>query len=347
MAIEHLAFLTPVAFPDVDAAAGMEANLALFAYAEDLGFQSGWVRQRHFENHLASAVVFLAAAAQRTRHLQLGTAVIPLGFERIFPLAEQLSVLDAIAGGRLEAGISSGQPVHGNIVGAAVIGEGWDRQSYGFEAVEDLLACLRGRQIGAADVLITSPNGIARRPQVRPHRPGVADRLWYGTMSRESTIRAAQAGLAITSAIVVKGAAEDDFQRIQTDMLRLYHEHFAGQRPRAMIGRTILPLDSADGAARRRLRDYAAGELTLSPAQGGFRKYQIPDYIGTSEQILDMLHRDQAVQAATELRIELPYDLPAEECRQLLYDFRTGVAPALGWTPPVRTTTPRPEGAAA
>ena len=91
VAIRHLAFLTPGNYADDDPAAGLEASLKLFELGEELGFDSAWVRQRHLERGVSSAPTFLAAASQRTRRIGLGTAVIQIGYENVFRLAEDLA----------------------------------------------------------------------------------------------------------------------------------------------------------------------------------------------------------------------------------------------------------------
>ena len=65
----------------------------LFELAEDLGYHSAWVRQRHLERGVSSAATFLAAATQRTSRIGLGSAVIQLGYESPFRLAEDLATL--------------------------------------------------------------------------------------------------------------------------------------------------------------------------------------------------------------------------------------------------------------
>lgn len=97
--IENLSFLTPGNYPDDDPAAGLEDTLRLFEFGERLGFDGAWIRQRHLEHGVGSAAVFLAAAGQRTSRIQLGTAVIPIGYESPFRLAEDLSMADVLSGG--------------------------------------------------------------------------------------------------------------------------------------------------------------------------------------------------------------------------------------------------------
>jgi alkanesulfonate monooxygenase SsuD/methylene tetrahydromethanopterin reductase-like flavin-dependent oxidoreductase (luciferase family) len=54
----------------------------------------------------------LAAASQRTSRIELGTAVIPLGWENPLRLAEDLATVDVLSGGRLNPGVSVGPPMH-------------------------------------------------------------------------------------------------------------------------------------------------------------------------------------------------------------------------------------------
>ncbi|MDE1994953.1 MAG: LLM class flavin-dependent oxidoreductase, partial [Rhizobiaceae bacterium] len=90
------------------------AFIELFRYAEELGFDSGWVAQHHFEDGRhgpgagASPLTFLTAVAENTKRLRLGTAVVTLPLESPIRLAEDAATLDVISGGRLELGISSG-----------------------------------------------------------------------------------------------------------------------------------------------------------------------------------------------------------------------------------------------
>jgi alkanesulfonate monooxygenase SsuD/methylene tetrahydromethanopterin reductase-like flavin-dependent oxidoreductase (luciferase family) len=62
------------------------------------------IRQRHLEHGVSAAAVFLAAASQRTRRIQLGTAAIPMRYESPFRLGEDLSTADVLSRGRLQIG---------------------------------------------------------------------------------------------------------------------------------------------------------------------------------------------------------------------------------------------------
>lgn len=79
--LSRIGFLIPGNFEEHDPLTGLEHTLHILQRAEVLGYNSAWVRQRHLERGISSAATFLAAATQRTRTIELGTAVIPWGMK--------------------------------------------------------------------------------------------------------------------------------------------------------------------------------------------------------------------------------------------------------------------------
>ncbi len=102
--IRSLSFLLPGNFPDDDPRAGLEDTRQLFELGERAGFDGAWIRQRHLEHGVSAAAVFPAAASQRTRRIQRGTAVNPIGYESPFRLAEDLSTADVLSGAGCRSG---------------------------------------------------------------------------------------------------------------------------------------------------------------------------------------------------------------------------------------------------
>ena len=106
----RLGFLTHLE-GDRDPRQVYEDALTLFSAADQLGFDVGWIAQHHFRTHpgrLPSPFPFLAAAAQRTKRLRLGTAVVTLPLEQPLRVAEDAAVVDLLSDGRLELGLGSG-----------------------------------------------------------------------------------------------------------------------------------------------------------------------------------------------------------------------------------------------
>ncbi len=82
--------------------------------AEALGFDSFWVAEHHFHEYggIPSPPVWLAAAAQRTRRIRLGAAVVVLPFRNPLQVAEEYAMVDVLSNGRLNLGAGSGYLRH-------------------------------------------------------------------------------------------------------------------------------------------------------------------------------------------------------------------------------------------
>jgi alkanesulfonate monooxygenase SsuD/methylene tetrahydromethanopterin reductase-like flavin-dependent oxidoreductase (luciferase family) len=268
-AVRALSLLMPGSFTDDDPYRGLESTLRLFEYGERLGFDGAWIRQQHLVPNVSSAAVFLAAASQRTRRIELGTAVIPIGYESPFRLAEGLSMADVLSRGRLQAGFSAGVPTNSELLAGLVYDGDWRSYDFSHDRIARLAANLRGEFLGDAGIVVQHPTG-PQRPRLRPHAPGPAQRLWYGAGSLGSVVWAAEHGLHLVVGNICagKGLGTDDFGTAQLAQLRAYRQKFTGPgRPRVIAGRVILPLDGADAATRRRYREYQASrhQRTLAP----------------------------------------------------------------------------------
>jgi alkanesulfonate monooxygenase SsuD/methylene tetrahydromethanopterin reductase-like flavin-dependent oxidoreductase (luciferase family) len=333
-AIRSLAFLTPGNFPDDDPYAGLESTLELFAYGEELGFQGAWVRQRHLEHGVSSAATFLAAASQRTDTIELGTAVIPIGYESPFRLGEDLATVDVLSRGRLQAGLSAGTPPHLDLVGDHVFDGEWRDFDFSHARIERLAEGLRGGYYGDEDTRIVSPGNV-QRPRLQPHSPGLVQRLWYGGASRRSILWAAEHGFHLLTGNIVTGEDSDEFVEQQVVNLARFRASWTGAYPaRIALGRVVIPTDGADRATRERYREYERSRhaRTLGP-QGERRTLFAPDLVGPADEIVERLAADAAVAEVDELRLELPYELSAGDYEQILHDTATLVAPRLGWQP--------------
>jgi alkanesulfonate monooxygenase SsuD/methylene tetrahydromethanopterin reductase-like flavin-dependent oxidoreductase (luciferase family) len=339
--IRTLAFLTPGNFADDDPYTGLEETLQLFEDADRAGWDGGWIRQRHLEHGVGSAAVFLAAAAQRTQRLELGTAVIPIGYESPFRLAEDLSLADVLSRGRLQIGFSSSMP-HAEILGDLVYDGDWRAFDLKHGRIARLVDNLRGNFLGGEDTVIHSP-GNTQRPRLQPFAEGLVDRIWYGAGSASSARWAGENGLNLLSGNVIFGEGATDFYAAQNAVLDAYLAALPkGRRGRIGIGRVIVPLDSADATQRARYREYGASryERTLTPQRlpgSGRDGILFPvDLIGTTDEILERLAVDPVLARVTELRVEVPYEFGKDEYEQILHDVRYRLAPGLGWSPAPR-----------
>jgi alkanesulfonate monooxygenase SsuD/methylene tetrahydromethanopterin reductase-like flavin-dependent oxidoreductase (luciferase family) len=80
--------------------------------ADRLGFDYAWCVEHHFleeYSHCSAPEVFLGAASQRTRRIRLGHGIIQLTTNHPLRVAERVSTLDVLSGGRVELGLGEGQ----------------------------------------------------------------------------------------------------------------------------------------------------------------------------------------------------------------------------------------------
>ncbi|MFS2098282.1 LLM class flavin-dependent oxidoreductase [Variovorax sp. Varisp85] len=332
MSIRHLAFLTPGNYAEGDPHTGLEAALKLFEFGEKLGFNGAWVRQRHLERGVSSAATFLAAATQRARRIELGAAVIQMGYENPFRLAEDLATVDVLSRGRLQVGLSAGAPQHGALLGNRFYDAAPNTVDFTHKRVGRLKANLEDTLLGDEQTFVESAGGRVR-PRIQPYPQGLTDRLWYGGGSLRSVEWAGRNAFNLLLGNVLSGETTDDFLQAQLGLVERYRASEAdGRRGRVALGRVIVPLDGADAATRKRYREFAAGrvERTLTP-QGERRTLFAGDLVGTSDEILERLRHDPVLPHVSELRVELPYNFSGAEYEQILTDLSGRIAPELGW----------------
>ncbi|HET8577090.1 MAG TPA: LLM class flavin-dependent oxidoreductase, partial [Methylomirabilota bacterium] len=82
--------------------------------ADELGYESFWVAEHHFHEYgaIPRPPVWMAAAAQRTHRIRLGSAVVVLPFDNPLRTAEDYAMVDILSGGRLNLGVGSGYLKH-------------------------------------------------------------------------------------------------------------------------------------------------------------------------------------------------------------------------------------------
>ncbi len=85
-------------------------DVRLIEQAEPLGFESVWTVEHHFTDYTMSPdpLQFLTYMAGRTQKVKLGTMVVVLPWHDPLRVAEQISVLDNLSGGRLILGLGRG-----------------------------------------------------------------------------------------------------------------------------------------------------------------------------------------------------------------------------------------------
>jgi len=89
----------------------LQNSLNQIELADRLGYDYAWMVEHHFleeYSHASSPETFLGAASQRTLNIRLGYGIIQLTTNQPHRVAEKVSTLDLLSGGRVEFGMGEG-----------------------------------------------------------------------------------------------------------------------------------------------------------------------------------------------------------------------------------------------
>ena len=166
------AFLAPFHDPRENPTLALERDLDLICALDRLGFDEVWVGEHHSTGweYIASPEIFLAVAAERTRHIRLGTGAVSLTYHHPLMVADRIVLLDHLTRGRINFGVGPG----GHLSDAAMLGvppaEIRDRMEASLEVILHLLT--------STEPITASGPGwelhdavLQLRPYQRPHPP--------------------------------------------------------------------------------------------------------------------------------------------------------------------------------
>lgn len=338
--LRSLGFIHLVPFDSADPGRGLRDGVELFRYAEELGLDSGWVRTRHLQHGLPSPAVFFGAVAQQTERIGLGTAVIPVGHENPFRLAEDLGTADALSGGRVLTGVSVHPPGYADAVNDLVHDAGWRDEDYSYERIERLRRFLAGDRVRE----VPPYNGIGGdfdSERVEPHSAGLAERLWYGGGSLRSAEWTGRAGLNwLVSNISTTADGDTNFGRVQRAQIDAFRAaHPAGEAARATVARVIVPTDGATPEQAAKYRAYAEARTPRTEQVHGGKTIIARDVLGSRDEIVEFIRTDPAFQAADDYLFELPFEFELADWKHILHELATSIGPALGWQPATERET--------
>lgn len=182
------AFLAPFHDPCENPTLALDRDLDLIVHMDRLGFDEVWVGEHHTTGweYIAAPEIFLAVAAERTKHIRLGTGAVSLTYHHPLMVADRIVLLDHLTRGRVNLGVGPG----GHLSDAAMLGipaaEIRDRMEQALEVILHLLT--------STEPITASGPGwelhdavLQLRPYQRPHPP-------LGIPSLESPFGMALAG---------------------------------------------------------------------------------------------------------------------------------------------------------
>ncbi len=139
-------FLAPFHPVDEDPTLALRRDIELVEWLDELGFEEAWIGEHHSAGYeiIASPELLIAAAAERTSRIRLGTGVVSLPYHNPLTAANRIIQLDHQTRGRVMFGVGPGLlPSDAMMLGIPV-----DKQRDRMvEAVEVILRLFQGEVV--------------------------------------------------------------------------------------------------------------------------------------------------------------------------------------------------------
>jgi limonene 1,2-monooxygenase len=113
-------FLAPFHKPGINPTLALQHDLELIQWLDRCGYDEAWIGEHHSAGSeiIASPEIFIATAAERTRHIRLGTGVVSLSYHNPLWVAERIVLLDHLTRGRVMLGVGPGAlPTDAKMIG--------------------------------------------------------------------------------------------------------------------------------------------------------------------------------------------------------------------------------------
>jgi limonene 1,2-monooxygenase len=215
------AFIAPFHPTDENPTLAIERDLELVGWLDALGYEEAWIGEHHsaaFEI-IASPEVFIAAAAERTRHIRLGTGVSSLPYHHPFMLADRINQLDHMTRGRVMFGVGPGALSSDAFLMGIPVARQRDMMD---EALDVIIRLLRGEEVTHESDWFKLTNArlqmtpfsrpsveIAVASQISPTGARAAGRHGLGLLSLGATSEGGFNALASNWAIAQELAADN------------------------------------------------------------------------------------------------------------------------------------------
>ncbi len=213
-------FLAPFHPVTENPGAALQRDFELVEWLDELGYDEAWIGEHHSAGMeiIASPEVFIAAAAERTRNIRLGTGVSSLPYHHPLMLADRMMQLDYQTRGRAMLGMGPGSlPSDAFMMGIDPV----KQRDMMDEAMSAIVPLLRGETVSMKTdwfelrdahlqlTPYTRPNlEMAAAATISPAGPRAAGKYGMGLLSIGATTQGGFNALAMTHQIWSEKAAE-------------------------------------------------------------------------------------------------------------------------------------------
>ena len=250
---------------------------------------------------LASPFPLLSAIAARTSRIEIGTAVIDMRYENPLYMAEEAAAADLISAGRMQLGISRGSPepaLRGSEAFGYVPCRGDHRRRHGPRHTRLFRAAIAGAGVVPADVRMTGSAGML---PIQPQSPGLPDRIWWGSGTRQTAVWTAEQGMNLMSSTLLVEDTGVPFDELQAEQIQWFRQAWAEagweRTPRVSVSRSVLPIVTDEDRRYFGGRAGLPGEDQVGVLEGVLARFG-RSYTGEPDVIAQELSADAAVREA-------------------------------------------------
>ncbi len=188
-------FLAPFHKPGINPTLALEQDLELIQWLDRCGYDEAWLGEHHSAGSeiSASPELLMAVAAERTKHIKLGTGVVSLSYHNPLWVAERIVMLDHLTRGRVMLGAGPGSlPTDGAMIGI--------HQSQTRQLMEDSLGAIV-RLLNGESVTLKNERWDLRdaRLHLRPYSSPLFDLAVAGVASPTGAKLAGRHGIGLLS----------------------------------------------------------------------------------------------------------------------------------------------------
>jgi limonene 1,2-monooxygenase len=263
------AFIAPYHDPTGNPGLQIRRDLKLAELLDELGYDEVWFGEHHsgaFEI-IASPELMIAAAAERTKRIRLGTGVNSLSYHHPYVLADRIMQLDHMTMGRAMLGMGPGQlPSDAFMMGIDPLRQ----RDMMIEAAEVIAPLLRGEVVSReADWFCLDE----ARLQLRPFSPDGIELAVASTSSPTGATLAGRLGLSMLSLSATDPSGFDALDANWAHFERVSCEH--GNPIDRTRWRVVASMHIAETREQAE-RDMEHGVLTLNKYFEGMGNRKLP-----------------------------------------------------------------------
>ena len=256
----------------------LRRDLELAVLLDDLGYDEVWFGEHHSGGYetIASPELMIAAAAERTKRIRLGTGVNSLSYHHPYILADRIMQLDHLTMGRAMLGIGPGQlPSDAFMLGI----DPRHQRDMMIEAAEVILPLLRGEVVSRETDWFTLDEA---RLQLRAWSPEGIEVAVASTSSPTGAVLAGRLGLSMLALAATDPTGFDALDANWEHYERTSAEH--GNPADRARWRVVAAMHLAETREQAQ-RDMEHGVLTLCGYMEGMGNTKLP-WTGSPQEAL-------------------------------------------------------------